>query len=55
MPQRKKDYKLINCKIEREIAERLEKFTEETGLSKTVSIEKALIRYLDNYDKTGKI
>ncbi len=55
MPQRKKDYRLLNCKIEKEVADKLDKFTEDTGLSKTVTVEKALSKFIDQYNKTGKI
>ena len=51
MPQRKKDYKLINCKIEREIAERLEKFTEETGLNRLVAAILEVPMNSDEYDE----
>ena len=55
MPQHKKDYKLLNCKLEKPIADQLEQFSEETGLSKTVAVERALKAYFLNYKKTGKI
>ena len=55
MPRPKKDFEPINCKIEREIAEKLEKMCEDTGLSKTKVVEKALIKYIEEYNKTGKI
>lgn len=55
MPQRKKDFKLLNCKIEKEIAEQLDQFSIETGLSKTVTVEKALKAYIEKYNRTGKI
>ena len=55
MPQHKKDYKLLNCKIEKAISDELEKFTANTGLSKTATVEKALKMYLAQFNKTGKI
>ena len=55
MPQKKKDFKLLNCKLEKTVAEKLDKFIEETGLSKTAAVEKALIKYIEQYNKTGKI
>ena len=55
MPQHKKDHKLLNCKIEKEIADLLDEFVAETGLSKTVTVEKALKAYIEKYYKTGKI
>lgn len=50
-----KDFKFLNCKIERSIAEELDKFIEETGLSKTVTVERALKMYFEQFGKTGKI
>lgn len=55
MPQIKKDYKMLNCKLERPVADRLDNFVKQTGLSKTVTVEKALEAYIDKYEKTGKI
>lgn len=55
MPQHKKDFKLLNCKIDKKIAEDLEKFVADTGLSKTITVEKALAKYIEHYNKTGKI
>ena len=55
MPQHKKDFIPLNCKLDKEIAEELEKFTKETGLSKTATVEKALKNYLGEFEKTGKI
>ena len=50
-----KDFKYLNCKIERSISEELDKFIEETGLSKTVTVERALKMYFEQFGKTGKI
>lgn len=50
-----KDYKVINCKIDKEIAELLDKFSSDTGLPKTATVEKALKMYISHYNKTGKI
>lgn len=55
MPQHKKDFIPLNCKLDKEIAEDLDKFIKETGLSKTTTVEKALKKYIDEYNKTGKI
>lgn len=51
----RKDYKNLNCKIDRSVSDRLEKFISETRLSKTATVEKALAEYIDKYEKTGKI
>ena len=55
MPQKRKDYRLLNCKIEKEVADKLDKFIYDTGMSKTATVEKALSKFIDQYNKTGKI
>lgn len=55
MPQHKKDYKVLNCKLDKSVADILDKFIEDTGLSKTVTVEKALKAFIEQYNKTGKI
>ena len=50
-----KAYKNLNCKIDKSISYRLEKFVQDTRLSKTATVEKALAAYIERYDKTGKI
>ena len=50
-----KEYKVINCKIDKGIAEKLDKFSADTGLPKTATVEKALKMYIEHYTKTGKI
>ena len=41
--------------MDKQIIESLEKFVEETGLSKTATVENALKMYIEYYYKTGKI
>lgn len=55
MDKQKKEYDTINCKIERSVSKMLKEFVEETGLSKTVTVEKALKYYIQKYKSTGKI
>ena len=45
MPRPKKDGTYLNCKIATPIHEQLEEHCDETGLSKTVTVEKALELY----------
>ena len=52
MARAKKDGWYVNYDIEREIYEKLEKYCEEVGQTKTVAIERILTRYLDNYFNT---
>ncbi len=49
MARAKKDGWYVNYDIEREIYEKLEKYCEEVGQTKTVAIERILTKYLDNY------
>ena len=50
-----KEYKLLNCKLEKNVSDMLEKICAETGLSKTVATERAIREYYENYKKTGKV
>lgn len=49
MSRTRKDAKILNVKLEREIHDRLEQFCSETGMSKTTAVEKILNRYFDEY------
>lgn len=55
MARKNKQFKNLNCKIDKEISNLLEKFITDTGLSKTVTVEKSLKMYIEHYNKTGKI
>lgn len=46
MPRQKKDAKILNIKLAKEISDQLEQFCEESGISKTVATEKTGIRIL---------
>lgn len=50
-----KAYKNLNCKIDKSVSDKLEKFIADTKLSKTATVEKALEEYINKYNKTGKI
>ena len=49
MPRQKKDAKILNIKLNREIHEMLVCFCDETGMSKTVATEKILSQDLEEY------
>ena len=49
MPRAKKDAKVLNIKLDRGIYDRLDQFCEETGMTKTVALERILNQYLDGY------
>lgn len=47
--------KNLNCKIDKSASDMLEKFIEDTKMSKTATVEKALLMYIEQYRKTGRI
>ncbi len=49
MPRQKKDAKILNIKLAKEISDQLEQFCEESGISKTVATEKTLSKYFEEY------
>ena len=51
MPREKKDAKLLNIKLASEVHEQLEKFCEESGMTKTMATEKILSRFFEEYFK----
>lgn len=51
----RKEYKNLNCKIDKSVSDKLEKFIADTKLSKTATVEKALEEYINKYNMTGKI
>jgi predicted transcriptional regulator len=55
MGREKKNYESLNCKLDKEIAEMLSRFCEETGLSKTVTVERAVKMYVERYNQTKQI
>jgi len=48
-PQKKGSY--LNCKIESSLTERLESYCNETGASKTATVEKSLSKFLLEYEQ----
>lgn len=50
MPRAKKDGKFLNCYVDREILEKLERYCDETGIPKTSVVEKALGQYLVQFE-----
>ncbi len=51
MPRQKKDAKILNIKLSTPISDKLEKFCEETGMSKTIATEKIMERFFEEYFK----
>ena len=51
MAREKKDAKAITIKLATPVYENLETFCDETGMSKTMAMEKILQQYFDGYFK----
>lgn len=51
MPKPRKDWKALNIKIQSNVYNELEKYCEETGLSKTVAVERILNKAFKEYEK----
>lgn len=49
MPRPRKDYKILSCRIEKNVYEQLDKFCEQSGQPKTVAIERILGNYFSKY------
>lgn len=49
MARAKKDGRYVNYYLEKEVVDKLDKYCEETGLTKTVAIERILGKHLDEY------
>ena len=54
MSREKKDAKLLNIKLDRSIHEKLERFCEESGMTKTKATEKILASYFEDYFKRSE-
>lgn len=54
MPRPKKDAKSLNIKLDSSVHETLEQFCEETGMNKTIAVEKILRQYLVTYFEKSK-
>ena len=50
MPRQKKDAQPISIKMDKTTFDRLEAYCERAGQSKTVAIERALNKLIDEYD-----
>ena len=51
MGRPRKDNKPISMRLETSIFNKLEEFCETTGLSKTVAVERAIVKYIEDYEK----
>lgn len=55
MARPKKDGTYLNVRIETSVYDRLKKFSEEAGQSKTVAVEHALMAYMDDYEEKQRL
>ena len=51
MSRQKKDFKALNCKLDATIWDALDNHCEETGISKTFAVEKAVKKDLEDYQE----
>ena len=49
MAREKKDAKSLNIRISRAVSDPLDRFCEETGMTKTTAVEKILSSYFEDY------
>ncbi len=49
MARPKKEARVLSIKLDTNIHDRLDKFSAETGMNKTVAVEKILTKYFDEY------
>ena len=48
-------YDVLNCRLDKDVSDKLVKMAVDTGLSKTRIVNRALKEYIEKYNKTGKI
>lgn len=54
MARAKKEYRSVSFKLDLEICDRLDAYSEESGVPKTKVVERALDRYLDKNSESLK-
>ena len=54
MPRTKKDNVPVSFRLAKDVNERLEQFCKDSGQSKTVAVERAIIMYIDDYEAKQK-
>ena len=50
MPRQKKDNTPLNIRMDKAVSERLIDYCEETGISKTAAVERAVLMYVEDYN-----
>lgn len=48
-------YDVLNCRLDKDVSDKLVSMAVDTGLSKTRIVNRALKEYIEKYNKTGKI
>ena len=51
MSRPKKDYQLLNMKVDAQIMNRFKAYCDEVGQTKTLAFERIVSQFLDQYDK----
>ena len=54
MSRPKKEQKILNIRLAKDVNDELEKFCDETGLTKTIAVEKILHQYFSEYFKRSE-
>ena len=54
MARPKKEGRYVNCYMDNTVLDKLEKYCEETGLTKTVAMERILDKFLTEREKSKK-
>ena len=54
MSKKTKESHPFSIRMEKTTFERLNQFCEESGQSKTIAVERAIARYIDDYDAKNK-
>ncbi len=55
MPRPKKDFKPLNIKLDSKIMERLTKYCDIMGQTKTTALERILQKHFDDFEKNEKV
>ena len=54
MPRPKKDYTLLNMRVESSVMKRFNEYCDEVGQTKTLAFERIVSSYLDQYEEDRK-
>ncbi len=50
-----KEYEFLHCKLDKTLSEELKKLCDESHLTKTSAVERALEEYIKKYKRTKKV